>query len=286
MKYPRIASELYSSPWQITSAKFQEISAAFEHARKSPSGEPESAADTPVGPEVEDWWTGQKSRVHPQIQVRGTVALASVKGVLGRNLSKLSMQCGGFDTGLFQEQLANIRDDAAVRTLVIDFDSPGGMAAGNTEICASIREVAAAGKRVIGYASGNCCSAAYFLACACDEFHAHPASSVGSISTIWAGVDSSRAWEKEGYELKLFATGKFKATGYPGKSWTKEEEANCWNIVKPLDDEFKGYVSSRRGLSADLMEGQWWTAKHAPAGIVDSTSFLNLSAVLEAAYQL
>jgi signal peptide peptidase SppA len=286
MKYPRIAAELYSTPWQITAAKFHEISAAFEHARKSPSGEPEFAADDPVGPEAEDFWTGRKSLVHPQIQVRGTVALATVKGVTGRNLSRLSMQCGGFDTGLFQEQLANIRDDASVRTLVINFDSPGGLAAGNTETAAAIRAVSEAGKRVIGYASGLCCSAAYFLACACDEFHSHPASLVGSISTIWAGVDSSRAWEKEGLELKLFATGKFKATGYPGKQWTPEEEANCWAMVRPLDDEFKGYVSARRGLSADLMEGQYWTAKHAPTGVVDSVSFLNLSAVLEAAYQL
>ena len=286
MKYPRIAAELYSAPWQILPAKFQEISAAFEHARRNPSAEPESAADDPVGPEVEDFWTGQKRRVHPQIQVRGTVALANVSGVTGRKLSALSMQCGGFDTGLFQQQLANVRDDAAVRTLVIDFNSPGGLAAGNTETAGCIRAVAAAGKRVIGYASGTCCSAAYFLACACDELHAHPAAAVGSISTIWSGVDSSRAWQIEGYELKLFATGKFKATGMPGKPWTPEEEENCWSIVKPLDDEFKGYVSARRGLAPDLMEGQWWTAKHAPAGVVDSVSFLSLEEVLTAAYQL
>jgi capsid assembly protease len=286
MKYPRIAAELYSSPWQILPAKFQEISAAFEHARKSPAAAPESAADDPVGPEGEDFWTGQKRRLHPQIQVRGTVALAAVKGVTGRNLSKLSMQCGGFDTGLFQEQLANIAADPAVRTLVIDFDSPGGLAAGNTETANSIRAVAATGKRVIGYASGNCCSAAYFLACACDELHAHPASSVGSISTIWAGVDSSKAWAMEGLELKLFATGQFKATGYPGKQWTPEEEENCWATVRPLDNEFKSYVSAARGITPDLMQGQWWTAKHAPAGVVDSTSFLNLASLLEAAYQL
>ena len=285
MKYPRIAATLYSSPWQILPAKFQEISAAFEHARKSPAAEPEAAADDPVGPLVEDW-NGQKKGIHPQIQVNGTVALATVRGVLGRNLSRLSMQCGGFDTGLFQEQLANIAEDPTIRALVIDFNSPGGLAAGNTETAAAIRAVSASGKHVIGYASGDCCSATYFLACACDEVHAHPASTVGSISTIWAGVDSSKAWAMEGLELKLFATGKFKATGYPGKAWTPEEEANCWATVQPLDDEFKGYVSTRRGLTPDLMQGQWWTAKHAPAGVVDSTSFLSLTSVLEAAYQL
>lgn len=286
MKYPRIAAELYTAPWQILPAKFNEISAAFEHARKAPGAIPENAAADPVGPYGEDIYTGTVRLLHPQAQVTGPVAMIPVHGVLGRRLSQLSMQCGGFDTGLFRQQLANIRDDDSIRTLILDFDSPGGVAAGCLETANAIREVADAGKHIIGYASDFCCSAAYFLACACDEFHADPASSVGSISTIWAGVDSSKAWAMDGLELKLFATGKFKATGYPGKAWSPEEEANCWAIVRPLDDEFKGFVSARRGLTPDLMEGQWWTAKHAPPGVVDSTSFPDLTTLLEAAFQL
>ncbi len=286
MKYPRIAAQLYSAPWQIFPAKFQEITAAFEQARKAPDSAPEMAADDPVGPIGEDFWTGRMRLLHPQVEKMGPVALARVYGVTGRRLSNLSMQCGGFDTGLFRQQLENIRDDDSIRTLVIDFDSPGGLAAGNLETANAIREVATAGKRVIGYAGGVCASAAYFLACACDEFHADPASCVGSISTLWSGVDSSKAWEMNGFQLKLFATGKFKATGMFGKAWTPEEEENCWSIVRPLDQEFKGYVSARRGLAPELMEGQWWTAKHAPAGVVDSTSFRDLDAVIEAAFLL
>ena len=34
------------------------------------------------------------------------------------------------------------------------------------------------------------------------------------------------------------------------------------------------------------MEGQWWYARMAPAGIVDSTSFESLGAVIEAAMAL
>jgi len=30
------------------------------------------------------------------------------------------------------------------------------------------------------------------------------------------------------------------------------------------------------------MEGQWWYARHAPAGIVDSTRFLTLDQLVEA----
>jgi signal peptide peptidase SppA len=281
MKYPRIATELYQAPWQILPEKYGEIAHAFENARRRGDSQ---AADDPVGPEGEDFWTGEKRMVHPQIEVSGGVALARVHGVTGKGLSAMAMQCGGFDTGHFRSQLANVRDDMSVRALVIHFETPGGMAAGNAQVGQAIREVAASGKKVYGFTTGMCCSAGYWMAAACDEFHAEPDAMVGSISTIYAGVDSSENWKKEGYELKLFATGKFKATGMDGKEWTKEEEDYIWGRIRLIDAEFKGFVSERRGIAAENMEGQWWYAKHAPAGLVDSTSFNDLGQFMEAVY--
>lgn len=281
MSYPRIAARLYEEPWTMLPGRYQEMCRGFEAARAKSERQ---AADDPVGPEGEDFWTGEKSLVHPQIETAGPVALARVHGVTGKGLSKIAMQCGGFDTGLFREQLRNIEEDPKIKALVIDFHTPGGMAAGNAQVGESIRAVAASGKRVYGYAAGMCCSAGYWMACACDEFHAEADAMIGSISTIYAGVDSSKAWEKNGLELKLFATGKFKATGMPGKAWTAEEEANIWERINAIDQEFKTFVSQRRGLSAELMQGQWWYAKHAPAGLADSTRFPDLSALIESVY--
>lgn len=283
MKYPRIASELYESPWLMLEGRYREMCAGFEAARRR-AEDPRMAADDPVGPKIRDFWTDEERMAHPQVEYQDGVALAKVHGVTGKGLSKMAMECGGFDTGLFREQLANVRDDARVKVLVIDFNSPGGMAAGNVQVAEAIEEVKASGKRVIGYASAMCCSAAYWMASACDELHAEADAIVGSISTIYAGVDSSKAWAKEGYELKLFATGKFKATGMSGKEWTKEEEDYIWERVRKIDAEFKGYVAAQRGLGEEQMEGQWWYAKHAPAGLVDSVKFNSLGDVLEAVY--
>jgi len=267
--------------------RYQLLVRGFESARERMD------AGDPVGPRGADFWTGQERNFHPQVEVSGGLALARVHGVTGKGLSTMAMECGGFDTGLFRKQLANIAEDPAVKVLVIDFDTPGGMAAGNAQVAQSIRAVAASGKRVIGYAGcgergdgtltlGMCASAGYWMAAACDEFHAEADAIVGSISTIYSGVDSSKAWEKNGLELKLFATGAFKATGMPGKAWTPEEEANIWERVSAIDAEFKGFVAERRGLPAEHMQGQWWYAKHAPAGVVDSTLFSSLNELLEA----
>lgn len=276
--HPRLAAKLYAEPWLMYPARYAEMCAGFERASRGDL----MGADEPVGPDVVDFWTGEKRKAHPQIEVLGPIALAKVHGVTGKGLSAMEMACGGFDTTLFREQLANVAEDANVRALVIDFASPGGMAAGNSQAADAIRAVADSGKKVYGYASNMCCSAAYWMASACDELHAEQDAIVGSISTIYAGVDSSEAWRQEGLELKLFATGKFKATGMAGKKWTEEEEANIWSRINAIDAEFKGYVAQRRGISKENMEGQWWYAKHAAPGIVDSTRFSSLDQFLEA----
>lgn len=285
MTYPRIAAKLSSEVWGILPDKLAEIHQGFREACAAAARGERMSADDKVGPVVNDFWTGEPRHAHPQIETMGPVAVGYVHGVTGRGLSRMEMQCGGFDTGLFVEQMKNVAEDPAIRALVLDFHTPGGMVAGNARAVQSIDEVRAAGKKVYGYTRELCASCGYWMASACDEFHADPDAKVGSISTICSGVDSSKAWEMEGLELKLFATGKFKATGMPGKEWTDEEEAMMWERLRPLDEEFKGYVRSRRGLAPEAMEGQWWYAKHAPAGVVDSTRFESLAQLVEAVFE-
>ena len=280
-RYPRIAAALYQEPWQITPGKFHEITHAFEKARSNPDW---MAADDPVGPEDEDW-DGNKFHCHPQVQTLGPVALVPVHGVTGRGLSRLAMQCGGYDTGLLRQQLRNIAEDPSIRALVLDIHSPGGQAAGNSAVAADIAAIRANGIATYAWTSGMMCSAAYWIGSACQEIYADPDAIVGSISTIYAGVDDSAEWAKEGRKLELFATGKFKATGMSGKAWTDEERAMIWERVGKIDAEFKNHVRSARPLlGEDALEGQWWYAKHAPAGLIDSTSFDNLQSLLESIY--
>jgi signal peptide peptidase SppA len=255
-------------PWLITTPKFEELSEALNAAIAN-KWMPEAAADSPVGPRA----AFSQGYAHPQISVHRGVAFARIHGVMGRGLSALDMECGGFDTGMFREQLKLISEDSSVKALIIDFNTPGGMANGNMAVCKDLRAISESGVKIYAYVGLMCASAGYFVASACDEIHAHPDAIVGSISTIYSGIDSSKAFEMRGLKLELFATGKFKATGTPGKEWSDEERENIWSRIKPIDAEFKGFVAERRGLTADDMEGQWWYAKNAPPGVTDSTAF-------------
>lgn len=179
------------------------------------------------------------------------------------------MACGGFCVGLLVEQLANVENDDSIHTLVIDFRTPGGMTIGVETAALAIRKVSEAGKRVVGYTDVQCASAGYWLAAACDEIYAEISAVLGSVSTFCAGVDSSREWKDKGRELMLFRTGDKKAIGLPGKEWTDEEKRFMQEKADLADQDLKGFIRARRGLGDDLMQGQYWFAKHAPAGIVD-----------------
>lgn len=164
MKYPRIAAKLSSEPWGILPEKLAEIHQGFTEARAAAAVR--MAADDSVGPVVNDFWTGEPRLAHPQVETMGPVAL--VHGVTGRGLSRMEMQCGGFDTGLFTEQMENVAEDAAVRALILDFHTPGGMVAGNARAVQAIDAVRASGKKVYGYTKELCASCGYTVTVAPD----------------------------------------------------------------------------------------------------------------------
>ena len=256
---PFIATALYCEPWCIRSEIHSDISRQFRDYQKSGG----VSVDRTGGINA----TSGESEV--ELEIYGSLALIEVCGMIGKGLSNLETMCGGFDLDSLTELLAQVKNDANVDTLIITFDTPGGRVTGVETAANAIRAVAESGKRVIGYTDQMCCSAGYWLASACDEFYAEGSATVGSISTVCAGIDSSRQWEIEGLELKLFVTGSLKGIGMEGKRWSPEEEAFMTQRVNAIDGDFKAYVSARRGLTPELMNGAFWYAKHAPAGIVD-----------------
>lgn len=272
--FPRLAAKLFCQPWCIMPDVLASMCQQFEVR---------AAATDRVGPVGENFFSGEKGPLHPQVETGGGIALLRVHGVLGKHLDLMEMQCGGYDVALLEEQLANIADDPAIHTAILDFRSPGGIVMGIQSAAAAITATRKAGKKCLAYTSEMCCSAAYWLASACDEIHAEASAAVGSISTIVAGVDDSAAWAQAGKLRKVFATGKFKAMGMSGKPWTEDEENHLWEKVNAIDADFKGFIAQARGLTPDLMQGQWWHAAHAPAGIADTTDFPTLQSLIEAA---
>jgi ClpP class serine protease len=282
---PLIAGALYLEPWCIRGDVHAELSRQFREYLKAGGLGDRQAANDPAGPTRGYDRAGKPVFYHEQVEISadGKVAYRLCEGMVGKHISNFEMACfGGLDLAVLEQQLENVRDDPKVQTLVLNFNTPGGRAQGVEQVAMAIREVSEAGKLVIGYTDTLCCSAGYFLAAACDQFFAQEDAIVGSISTICAGVDSSRAWEMEGLELKLVATGELKGLGTPGKQWTEAEMKFLEERAQVVDDVFKGFVRDRRKLDDSAMNGAHWYARKAPAGVIDGHA-KNIQQVLEAA---
>jgi ClpP class serine protease len=89
----------------------------------------------------------------------------------------------GFGTPLtdIQQQLHKAASSAAVRRIVLNFDSPGGSITGVHELANTIKAV---NKPTVAYVAGMAASAAYWLAAACDQIVTDATAELGSIGVI------------------------------------------------------------------------------------------------------
>lgn len=222
-------------------------------------------ADDPVGTKAFGEY------IHPQVVRMGSVAYLPICGVIVKGAPEMDQFFDGdCALNLVDEQLRNIAGDPSITDVVFDINSPGGVARGVAQTAQLISEIRASGKKVYSYTDGEMCSAAYWLASAGDFIFAERSATIGSISAMAAGIDSSEQWKKNGMELKLYRTGELKGAGMPGKPWTPAEEAAMAARVDVVDREFKSFVKSRRPrLSAEAMNGNYWYASDAPAGLHD-----------------
>lgn len=271
---PLVASTLYCQPWAILPEVHSELGALY---RKYLAGD--LAGREP------------RERVHRALELPSAradavrlgsgvayaydedmgLAVVWLEGVVGKRVPEMMSGPAVMDLAKVDLALKELRALDRVENVVLYFDSPGGCSIGLEETVELIRELADE-KRVVAYTDYQCCSAAYWLACAADEIYAAPSSVIGSIGCYIAALDSSRAFELEGLELKLFRRGELKALGCPGKQWTAEEEKFLADMAEECGREFEAWVTSRRtGIQPSTMQGQWFQAKGAPAGLLDGT---------------
>lgn len=204
-----------------------------------------------------------------------SMAVIPVQGVIGRKFSNALYTSGVTSTDVLDRMIQIAAADPQIESIMIVFDSPGGMAMGTPEVGNTIKE--ACGKKpVMAYCDGQCGSAAYWMAAQADVIYAMPSADVGSIGAYLAVLDQHRAAELAGLKVKLFTGGAtYKGMGYPGTELTKEQEAILEQRVKKLSDDFKAAVCSGRGRTIDCkaMEGQSFNSADALAnGLIDGVA--------------
>lgn len=195
-------------------------------------------------------------------------AVVPVKGMISKGLTELESLCGACDVHEIEEMLEECHRDPAIKTIILDVDSPGGTSVGVLELANRIKNCS---KDVISFTSGECCSAAYWLASQAGAgFYATPSSCVGSIGVYIAYPDCSEAYKMEGVKMDVIRSGLFKGAGIPGTSLDANQRQMLQDEVDEIHAEFKQSVKSVRSFVEDSsMEGQTFSGKKAAeAGLV------------------
>jgi signal peptide peptidase SppA len=188
----------------------------------------------------------------------GSVAILPVYGVLAPRMNLMSEMSGGMSYDKLTSQLREAVANKAIRTVILDVDSPGGSVAGNAEFAAEIMR-ARTKKPIVAVAQYTMGSAAYHLGAAATEIVAAPSARVGSIGTYMIHDDLSAAMEKLGVKRTFISAGDGKVdgneTGPPSDAFLSRSKT----MVDEAYGQFVGNVVKGRGAgtTADMVRHEW-----------------------------
>jgi ClpP class serine protease len=223
--------------------------------------------------------------------VRGptsAIAILPVRGVIVSGASAVQEEYYGlYNLDRIHSAVAAVAADSTITGLVLQMDTPGGSVLGlrsAADALLSLQEQRP-DLSVMSYAQRLNASAGMYLAAATQVFHAAPGAYVGSIGTIAALTDYSGMKEKFGISTRVYtADSTLKDLGR--SPITEAHDTHMKDMVQSYSDEFKGWMTSRRGVAPAAMHGQAWEARLAPAGITDSTAFVTFAEFLATALGL
>lgn len=181
------------------------------------------------------------------------VAHVRVEGPLAQRAWACWMLGGdGYDA--IESRVRAALDDPRSRSLVIEYDSPGGEVAGCGVCADAIRAAAeASGKPVVSYVGELAASAAYWLASAADKIVTPASGVLGSIGVIATRIED--APRGDGRKVHLITSGARKADGHPTVPLSEDELAATQAKIDALADVFAGAVAERRGMTLADVRG-------------------------------
>lgn len=165
-----------------------------------------------------------------------------------------------------------------LKSIVLNFDSPGGTVDGLAELGDAIFE-ARKRKKVYSQTSGTMASAAYYAASQADKIYAGRMDMIGSIGTRLMLYDFSKYFDSLGIKAIPIDTGPLKSAGAVGTEITAEQQAYFQDVVNRYFDDFVSVVARGRSMSKaevrKLADGRMYMADEAVKnGLIDGIQTL------------
>ncbi len=191
------------------------------------------------------------------------IAVVDMQGMIGNAIRPLDCS----------RLLTRIREDASIRAVVLNIDSPGGSATGSDLITRAVTRLRAE-KPVIAFIGGLGASGGYMVAAATDGILALPSALVGAIGVIAYRPLVAGALERIGLQVRVAKSGRLKDMLSPFRESTEEERTKEQHLIDTLHTQFVEGVARGRALPEarvrELATGEVWVATDAlEAGLID-----------------
>lgn len=265
-------ADIVSAPWAITPEMFSEVQGVYARHCRGEKIDIQSV-EARVGRPLQNG--------RPELQVINGTAVIMLDGVLAKRANLFMQISGGTSTQIAGQQFDEAMADPAVRSIILNIDSPGGTVDGTQALADKI--FAARGKKpVTAVADGMMCSAAYWIGSAAEKIYiADSTTMVGSIGCVLEHVDTSAADMQQGYRSTKIKAGKYKQMGASGDPLGAAEKDHLQAMVDANYKIFLSAVARNRGedvdtVQSEMADGRVFLGQEAiDAGLVDGVSTLD-----------
>jgi len=193
----------------------------------------------------------------------GSTAIIPIVGPLNR---RRSYYLDSYE--MIEARVTAAADDAQISRIILDIDSPGGLASGMSS-CADVVSEANDRKQVTAVVYGWAASAAYGLASQASEIVIDQTGEVGSIGVVQMHISMQKALEEAGIEVNLLTNveSDLKTLGNRFENLTADARARILADLQGYYADFKSTVrSGRPSLSneqVDAFRGDMFTGEDA-----------------------
>lgn len=180
------------------------------------------------------------------VAIRDGVAIVPIIGPIFRYANLFTEISGATSTEVLATDIREALDNPAVKAIVLNIDSPGGVASGINEL-ADLIYGGRVKKRIMAYVGGSGASAAYWIASAAHEIVADDTAVLGSIGVV---LEVSIAQDANGGTRRYEIVSRNAPNKRPDLG-TEEGRAKVQAMVNSLADVFVAKVSRNLGVKAD-----------------------------------
>ena len=180
------------------------------------------------------------------VPIHGTIVPRRPSGSLGERLAWASCAELAY-------MIADAVADKSVSRVVLDINSPGGVAIGVPELARKIRDMRLH-KQIIAVTDTMACSAAYYLAAQATKFFVAPSAFTGSVGVLTLHADLSKSLERAGVKYTFVHAGQYKVEGNPYEPLGKVARTEWQKRVDAIYDDFISDVAAGRGLTSTVVK--------------------------------